>query len=88
MNNEGYLKSKKAEKNKSWTNFLYSKCYLVSQCTLSDERQNIGEFFSFKSSTVCFMDLDLGSQLITFESTLTTFEASVIFWSSCGSCKN
>jgi hypothetical protein len=30
------------------------------------------------------MDLDLGSEMITFESILTTFEASVIFLEQLG----
>jgi hypothetical protein len=35
-----------------------------------------------------FMDLDLGSEMISFESVLTTFEASFYFWRSWGSSKN
>ncbi len=30
--------------------------------------------------TVCFTDLDLGSEMITFESILTTFIVSVVFF--------
>jgi hypothetical protein len=38
--------------------------------------------------TVSFMDLDLGSKVIIFESILSPFESSFIFWDSWDSSKN
>jgi len=40
------------------------------------------------SHTECITDLDLGSEMIIFESILTTFKASVVFRGSWGSSVN
>ena len=36
----------------------------------------------------CVMDLDYQSEMIMFESVLSTFEASIVYWGSLGSSEN
>jgi len=39
-------------------------------------------------TTECVADLDEQTEMIIFESNLTTFKLSIVFWGSCGICEN
>jgi hypothetical protein len=51
-------------------------CLYVSVCEGESKRERD------KIGTVSFMDLDWSNKMIIFESLLTTFEVSFIFWDS------
>jgi hypothetical protein len=67
--------------------FLYRYFFMKSLATLNNLELDL-EFLMLKcSATVCFTNGDQGSEMIIFESILTTFLGSVIFRDHCGICK-
>ena len=52
------------------------------------ENEEMLHFLSRVNPAECVMDLDYQSEMIIFESILTTFELSIIFWGSFGIIEN